>query len=273
MEVISGWQPWLTMGRCTKSGRMTRPDSRQANDHRPIEIIPGFQRKAEGSVLFRAGGTVVLCTASIDPVVPGWMMGQGKGWLTAEYQMHPRANARRESRDGRGKALSGRSMEIQRLIGRALRAAIDLDALGERTVAIDCDVLEADAGTRTASVSAGFVALALALSKLTNKGDLRKPVLRDQIAAISVGHVRSEVLLDLCYEEDRVAGVDMNVVASATGEIVEVQATAEGRAVPRREIDTMIDVALAGIASVAQTQRRALESAKVDLASLFQPKA
>jgi ribonuclease PH len=144
-----------------------RPDGRSLNSHRPVEILAGFQRNAEGSVLYRAGRTVVLCTASVDPVVPAWMVGKGKGWLTAEYQMHPRANPdRREGREGRGKALSGRTQEIQRLIGRALRAAVDLGAIGERTIAIDCDVLEADGGTRTASVTAGFVALAIALETM-----------------------------------------------------------------------------------------------------------
>src|ERR1043165_3724469 len=143
-----------------------RPDSRTLDAHRPVEMIPGFHRNAEGSVLYRAGSTVVLCTASVEPTVPAWMVGKGKGWLTAEYQMHPRSSPqRREARDGRGKAPSGRTQEIQRLIGRALRAAVNLDALGERTIALDCDVLEADGGTRTASITGSFVALALALAK------------------------------------------------------------------------------------------------------------
>ena len=150
-----------------------RPDSRALDAHRPVEMICGFHRFAEGSVLYRAGHTVVLCTASIDDKVPPFLEGKGKGWLTAEYQMHPRANPqRREARDGRGKAPSGRTQEIQRLIGRALRAAVELDDLGERTIALDCDVLEADGGTRTASITGGFVALALAVDKLTKKGTL-----------------------------------------------------------------------------------------------------
>src|SRR5580693_725885 len=157
---------------------MARPDGRKLDALRPVEMIPGFHRPAEGSVLYRAGGTVVLCTASIDAKVPPFLEGKGKGWLTAEYQMHPRANPpRRESRDGRGKAPSGRTQEIQRLVGRALRAAVDLDRLGERTITIDCDVLEADGGTRTASVTGGFVALALALAKVQARA------LREAVAA------------------------------------------------------------------------------------------
>src|SRR5436190_11079498 len=181
---------------------MPRPDGRALDVLRPVEMSVGFHRYAEGSVLYRAGHTVVLCTASVDPKVPPWMEGKGKGWITAEYQMHPRSSPeRRENRDGRGKAPSGRTQEIQRLIGRALRAAVDLDALGERTLAIDCDVLEADGGTRTASITGGFVATALALAKLAAKGLLAGPVLRDQIAAISVGHLASGLALDLVYVE------------------------------------------------------------------------
>lgn len=251
---------------------MNRPDGRALSDHRPVEMIPGFHRNAEGSVLYRAGATVVLCTASIDAGVPAWMAGKGKGWLTAEYQMHPRSSpARREARDGRGKAPSGRTQEIQRLIGRALRAAVDLDALGERTLAIDCDVLEADGGTRTASITGGFVATALALAKLSARGLLAGPVLRDQIAAVSVGHLVSGLALDLVYVEDSAARVDLNLVATAHGAIVEVQGTAEGVAVPRAAIDRMVDLGLAGVASLARLQTRALASAGVTLEALMQP--
>ena len=169
---------------------MPRPDGRPLTMPRRVEMIVGFHRPSEGSVLYRAGGTVVLCTASIDTNVPEFLRGKGKGWLTAEYQMHPRANPpRREQREGRNKPPSGRTQEIQRLIGRALRAALDLDGLGERTIAIDCDVLEADGGTRTASITGGFVALGLALGRLQENGQLTKPVLRDVVAAISVGHL------------------------------------------------------------------------------------
>ena len=233
-------------------------------------MVPGFHHNAEGSVLYRAGRTVVLCTASIDPSVPAWMAGRGKGWLTAEYQMHPRSSPeRREARDGRGKAPSGRTQEIQRLIGRALRAAVDLEALGERTISIDCDVLEADGGTRTAAITGGFIALALALAHLRARGQLTQPTLRDQVAAISVGHLEAGLALDLVYTEDSKARVDMNVVATGEGAIIEVQATAEGDAVPRHEIDQMIDLALAGIRSLCGVQRDAITAAGVDLDTLF----
>lgn len=250
---------------------MPRSQSRNATDPRPVEMVPDFHRNAEGSVLYRAGGTVVLCTASIDPTVPTWMVGRGKGWLTADYQMHPRAGrARREAREGRGKALSGRTQEIQRLIGRALRSAVDLDSFGERTIVIDCDVLEADGGTRTASVTGSFVAVAFALSRLAKNGQLEKPVLRDQVAAISVGHCDNEMLLDLDYSEDSKARVDLNVVATARGTLIEVQATAEGEAVERSDIDRMIDLGLSGVNKLVGVQRQTLSSGGVDLEKLFQ---
>jgi ribonuclease PH len=248
-----------------------RFNARNSNDPRPIEMVPDFHHNAEGSVLYRAGGTVVLCTASIDPTVPQWMLGRGKGWLTADYQMHPRAGrARREAREGRGKSLSGRTQEIQRLIGRALRSAVDLDSFGERTIVIDCDVLEADGGTRTASVTGSFVAVAIALSRMMKKGDLPKPVMRDQVAAISVGHVGDELLLDLDYSEDSKARVDLNVVATARGTLIEVQATAEGEAVERRDIDRMVDLGLSGVNKLLGVQRQTLSKADVDLEKLFQ---
>ncbi len=233
-------------------------------------MVTGFHRPSEGSVLYRAGGTVVLCTASVESKVPPFLEGKGKGWLTAEYQMHPRANPpRREQRDGRGKAPSGRTLEIQRLVGRALRAAVDLDRIGERTVTIDCDVLEADGGTRTASVTGGFVALALALHKLTARGDLKERVVREPVAATSVGVVAGDALaLDLMYLEDSAARVDLNVVATASAGIVEIQGTAEGEAVPRTTIDAMVDLALVGIARLVTQQRAALAGAGVDLAAL-----
>jgi ribonuclease PH len=250
---------------------VNRPDGRRLDQHRPVEIVTGFHRNAEGSALYRAGGTVVLCTVSIDASVPAWMAGRGKGWLTAEYQMHPRSSPqRREARDGRGKAPSGRTQEIQRLVGRALRAAVDLDRLGERTLALDCDVLEADGGTRTASITGSFVALGLALDTLRRKGALTTPVPRDQVAAISVGHLEGGLALDLAYVEDSAARVDLNLVATARGAIVEVQGTAEGEAVPRAEIDAMVDLGLAGVASLARVQREALAKAGVELGPLFQ---
>ncbi len=238
-------------------------------------MITGFHRPSEGSVLYRAGGTVVLCTASVESKVPPFLEGKGKGWLTAEYQMHPRANPpKREQRDGRGKAPSGRTLEIQRLVGRALRAAVDLDRIGERTVTIDCDVLEADGGTRTASVTGGFVALALALHKLTARGDLKERVVREPVAATSVGVVAGDALaLDLMYLEDSAARVDLNVVATASAGIVEIQGTAEGEAVPRTTIDAMVDLALVGIARLVTQQRAVLAGAGVDLAALTRPGA
>jgi ribonuclease PH len=237
---------------------------------RPVEVVAGFHRLAEGSVLYRAGGTAVLVTASVDESVPDFMKGKGKGWITAEYQMHPRANPkRRESRDGRDKPLSGRSREIQRLIGRSLRAAIDLDKFGERSVHIDCDVLEADGGTRTASVTGGFIALALALGALKKSGKVTRPVLRDQIAAISVGHVDGEFALDLCYAEDSTARVDLNLVATSKGAIVEIQGTAEGAAVPRADIDEMVNLGLEGVAELARIQRKILSEAGLDVAALL----
>ena len=237
---------------------------------RPVETVPGFHRLSEGSVLYRAGGTVILATASVEESVPEFMKGQGRGWITAEYQMHPRANPkRRENRDGRDRPLSGRSREIQRLIGRSLRAAIDLDRLGERSVHLDCDVLEADGGTRTASVTGGFIALVLALAAIRKSGRLRQPALRDQVAAVSVGHVDGEFALDLCYAEDSTARVDLNLVATAKGAIVEIQGTAEGEAVPRKDVDEMVDLGLLGIEELVNVQNAAFAQAGVDPAGLF----
>ena len=242
---------------------MLRPDGRPLDALRPVEMTAHFHRPSEGSVLYRAGGTVVLCTASVDEKVPPFLEGKGQGWLTAEYQMHPRANPRRQDRDGRSRALGGRTQEIQRLVGRALRAAVDMRQLGQRTITVDCDVLEADGGTRTASVTGGFVALALALAKLGTRA------LREPVAATSVGFLDGTGLaLDLCYIEDSRARVDLNVVATATGKIVEVQGTAEGVPVERRDLDAMVDLALAGIGRLAETQRELLARVGVDVDAL-----
>lgn len=247
-----------------------RPDGRASDVLRPVEMQIGFHRYAEGSVLYRAGHTVVLCTASVDPKVPAWMEGKGKGWITAEYQMHPRANPdKRESRDGRGKAPSGRTQEIQRLVGRALRAAVDLQKLGERQISIDCDVLEADGGTRTASITGGFVALAIALAKISKDGRLAQRVIREPVAATSVGYLNDDLALDLVYLEDSRAEVDLNLVATRSGAIIEVQGTAEGAPVPRREIQRMMDLALVGIEQLTHVQEKALAAAGVDLSSLL----
>jgi ribonuclease PH len=250
---------------------MPRPDNRPLDALRPTVFTVGFHRLAEGSVLYRAGGTVVLCTASVDDKVPSFLEGKGKGWLTAEYQMHPRANARRQERDGRGRGLGGRTQEIQRLIGRALRAGVNLDAIGPRTLTLDCDVLEADGGTRTASITGSYVALAVAISKLTKDGALTKRVLRGPVAAVSSGLVEGiGLLLDLAYAEDSQARVDLNVVATEHGEIIELQGTAEGEPVPRADLDRMTDLALDGIRELTRRQRLALAEAGVDLPSLLE---
>jgi ribonuclease PH len=251
---------------------MPRPDGRTLTEHRPVEMVVGFHRPSEGSVLYRAGGTVVLATASVDDAVPEFLRGKASGWLTAEYQMHPRANRpRREAREGRTKAPSGRTQEIQRLVGRALRSAIDLRSLGERTITVDCDVLEADGGTRTACITGGFVALAVALATLRTSGKLKGPVLRDQVAAVSVGHTEEGLALDLVYVEDSAARVDLNLVCTGRMSIVEVQGTAEGEAIPREDIDKMIDLGLRGATSLMQTQRDVLEAAGIDVPALFLP--
>ncbi len=247
-----------------------RHDGRAADALRPVEMTPGFQRFAEGSVLYRAGHTVVLCTASVDAKVPPWMEGKGKGWITAEYQMHPRASReKRENRDGRGKAPSGRTQEIQRLVGRALRAAVDLQKLGERQITVDCDVLEADGGTRTASITGGFVALAIALAKLKDDGRLTENVIREPVAATSVGFLNDEMLLDLVYVEDSRAEVDLNMVATRSGEVIEVQGTAEGAPVPRKDIIRMMDMALVGIDRLTHIQEKTLAATGIALSSLL----
>jgi ribonuclease PH len=233
-------------------------------------VETGFHRLSEGSVLYRAGGTVVLVTASVDESVPEFMRGSGRGWVTAEYQMHPRANPqRREGREGRGKSLSGRTQEIQRLIGRSLRSALELGRLGERTLHIDADVLEADGGTRTASITGGYIAMVLALARLQRAGKLVGRVIRDQVAAVSAGHVDGELALDLCYAEDSSARMDLTVVATSRGGLVEVQATAEGEAVPRPEVDALVDLALHGIARLHRVQADALREAGVDTTELY----
>ncbi|MBN1611409.1 MAG: ribonuclease PH [Polyangiaceae bacterium] len=237
---------------------------------RPVQVVPGFHSMAEGSVLYRSGRNVVLVTASVDESVPEFMRGQGIGWVTAEYQMHPRSNpTRREKRDGRERPLNGRSKEIERLVGRALRSAVRRDRLGERSVVVDCDVLEADGGTRTACITGGWVALALALDRLKRTRKLPGPLLRDQVAAVSAGYVAEELLLDLCYAEDSVARFDLNVVATGRGEIVELQGTAEGAAMPRSSMDAMVTLALEGISELCTAQRDALSTAGVALDGLL----
>src|SRR5690242_19168176 len=204
-----------------------RTDKREPRDMRPVEIVTGYLMTAEGSALIKVGNTHVLCAATVEDTVPPFLRNSGKGWVTAEYSMLPRATAKRTPREvSKGRA-SGRTHEIQRLIGRSLRSVVDTAALGERTVIVDCDVLQADGGTRTASITGAYVALAVALRKLVKYGALKTLPLRDSVAAASVGIVRGVPMLDLCYEEDSQADVDMNVVMTGAGKFVEVQGTAE----------------------------------------------
>jgi ribonuclease PH len=246
-----------------------RHDGRAADALRPVEIQTGWKRQADGSVLYRAGGTLVLCTASVDEGVKDFLRGRGRGWVTAEYLMHPRAGAKRQARDGfNGRPLSGRSHEIARLVGRALRGAVDTRILGERTITLDCDVLEADGGTRTASVTGGMVALALALDAMRRRGTITGKPLVSMVSAVSAGIVKGEALLDLCYEEDRQAEIDLNLVATPDGRVVELQATAEGAPVDRASVDRLVDLALRGTLELAARQREVLSAAGVDLAAL-----
>ncbi len=249
----------------------TRVDGRSADAIREITIETGFLKNPEGSVLYRCGGTRVLIAASVEESVPAWMRGKGNGWVTAEYAMHPRANPQRKERDGRKGRIDGRTQEIQRLIGRALRSAIDPAKLGERQITVDCDVLDADGGTRTASITGGFVALAIALDVLKKRGAVGAGVLRAPIAAISAGLVGGRRLLDLAYVEDAKADVDLNVVASGADAIVEVQGTAEGAPVPRTDFDGLVDLGLSAMPALRAAQNRALASAGVNMAALGLP--
>ena len=236
---------------------MNRSDNRYEDALRPVTLELDFVSQAEGSVLVSAGKTRVLCNASIDKDVPRWLKGQGKGWVTAEYALMPRSTNTRVDRERKG--ASGRTQEIQRLVGRSLRACTDLVALGERQIIVDCDVIEADGGTRTASITGGFVALALAISRLKATEKIDRQILTGWLAAISVGVVDGTPLLDLCYEEDSRAGTDMNVVAFDDGRLVEVQGTAEHGAYTRAELDLMLDLALGGIRTLGGIQKHALE--------------
>lgn len=235
-----------------------RADGRQPGQLRPITFERDFTDMAAGSVLVSFGRTRVLCTASVEDDVPRWMRGSGKGWVTAEYSMLPGASPeriRREVKDGKP---SGRTQEIQRLIGRSLRSVCDMVVLGERSIMVDCDVLQADGGTRTASISGGYVALHDALTRLVVAGELAEHPLIENCAAVSVGIVDSRPLLDLPYVEDAAAEVDMNVVMTASGRFIEVQGTAEGQAFSRAELDELLDLASAGVAEIVSYQDAAL---------------
>lgn len=235
---------------------MMRIDGRSPDQLRPISIEIGAAPYAEGSALIAYGKTRVLCTATVEDGVPAWMRGQQSGWVTAEYAMLPRATLQRTRRERNGP--SGRTQEIQRLIGRSLRAAIDLDALGERTITIDCDVLQADGGTRTAAISGGYVALALAVEYLVRSGVLEARPTLTPVAAVSVGVLQGVLLLDLCYEEDSQADLDCNVVMNSAGGYIEVQATAERSAVTRDQLNALLDLAGRGIQQILDAQAAAL---------------
>jgi ribonuclease PH len=231
-----------------------RPDGRRPDQLRPLEIITGFQKHAEGSALVKLGDTWVLCAASVENGVPSFLVGKNQGWLTAEYAMLPRSTHTRSKRDP-----GGRGKEIQRLIGRSLRAAVDLSVLGERTINVDCDVLSADGGTRVSSITGAWVACALAIKKLVAAGQLPDMrALKPPVAAVSVGVVNGQVVLDLPYVEDSKADVDMNVVGDESGNLIEVQGTAEHATFDRKQLDAMLDLATAGIRQLAVAQRKAV---------------
>ena len=237
---------------------MTRSFDRSDADLRPVEIEPGFVSSADGSALISVGGTRVICTASVSTRVPKWMEGNGKGWVTAEYSMLPASTGDRKPRDISKGKLDGRSVEIQRLIGRSLRVGVDFEALGERSVYVDCDVLEADGGTRCASITGGYVALYLALAELVKSGELKKMPITTAIAAVSVGMVGGRAVCDLDYSEDSTAEVDANVVMTGDGGLVEVQATAEQTPLSRAHLDDLLGLAEVGITQLRVAQEAAI---------------
>jgi ribonuclease PH len=235
-----------------------RTDGRGPRDLRAVELQPGFMPNAEGSCLVTMGNTKVICTASIQEGVPRWMKGKGWGWLTAEYSMLPRSTSERVDREVNRGRVGGRTQEIQRLIGRSLRAITDLTVMGEWTIIVDCDVLQADGGTRTASITGGYVALRLAVQRLLDEGKLKADPIHTSVAAVSVGLVEGSPCLDLKYDEDSAADVDMNVVMTGTGKFVEVQGTAEKGVFAREELDELIDMAENGIRELLEHQEKAL---------------
>jgi ribonuclease PH len=233
-----------------------RHDKRKPADIRPVKIKRGYTRSAAGSVLYQAGRTTVLCTASVEESVPPWMTGKGRGWVTAEYNMLPGSTSPRKRRDRL--KVDGRTTEIQRLIGRSLRAIVDLEALGERMITVDCDVLEADGGTRTASITGAFIALADAIRSIKELPDPQARPLRDSVAAISAGIVDGRAVLDLDYVEDSGASVDMNVVMTGAGQFIEIQGTGEEATFSDRELNAMLKLAKSGIAALTAAQRKSL---------------
>ena len=234
---------------------MTRADGRAPAQPRPTTITPGFSMHAEGSVLIEVGRTRVICTASVEDRVPPFLRNTGKGWVTAEYGMLPRATSTRTQREASAGKVGGRTQEIQRLIGRSLRSVVRLPELGERTIWVDCDVIQADGGTRTASITGGFVALALAVKRLRGAGQLRTIPIQDHVAATSVGVVDGTPLLDLAYDEDSRADVDMNIVKTGDGRFIEVQGTAEGPPFERKALDALMELADGGIRELVEIQR------------------
>jgi ribonuclease PH len=235
-----------------------RPSGREADQMRVVRFTPGFTRHAEGSVLAEFGDTRVLCTASVENRVPPWLRGKGSGWVTGEYGMLPRATNTRSGREAARGKQSGRTQEIQRLIGRSLRSVIDLSALGERTVTLDCDVLQADGGTRTASISGAYVALSIAMQKLFDAKTIKKNPLHGQVAAVSVGIYDGAAVLDLDYPEDSQAETDMNIVMNEAGRFIEVQGTAEGHAFSDEEFSAMLALARKGIDEIIVSQNEVL---------------
>ncbi|MCC6342325.1 MAG: ribonuclease PH [Bryobacterales bacterium] len=239
-----------------------RIDQREPDQLRPVRIEPGYLLTAEGSAMVTFGNTRVLCAATVEETVPPFLRNQGKGWVTAEYSMLPRATAARTPREVNKGRQSGRTLEIQRLIGRSLRAVVNMEALGERSVIVDCDVIQADGGTRTASITGAYVAMAIALKQLTGYGQLKKSPLRDHVAAISVGIVGRVPMLDLCYEEDSQAEVDANVVLTGGGQFVEFQATAERNSFDDEQMGQLVRLARKGVKELVELQKQALEEAR-----------
>ena len=233
-----------------------RSDGRRPDELRPLQIIRGYTRSSPGSVLIRAGNTMVLCTASLADRVPDWLAGKGRGWVTAEYDMLPGSTGQRRERSR--KRLDGRTTEIQRMIGRVLRAVVDMEALGERCIWLDCDVIQADGGTRTAAVTGTYVALCDAVRWMRQTGMINRSPIVEPVAAVSVGKVDGRILVDLDYSEDSRAEVDLNVAMTASGSLVEVQGTGEGGAFTRNELDRMLDRAVGGIRRLILAQQRAL---------------
>ena len=241
---------------------MKRVDERAYDELSPIKIIPGYQSFAEGSALIKLGKTHVLCSVSVEERVPPFLKGSGTGWITAEYAMLPRATVTRSQRDSTQGHVGGRNQEIQRLIGRSLRAVTDMAALGERTLIVDCDVIQADGGTRTASITGAYVALHQALEKLMHMGVISSIPLKSAVAATSVGIVNTYMMLDLCYDEDSQAAVDFNIVMTSKGEFVELQGTAEGKPFTKQSIDDLLSLAERGIQQLFKAQQDVLKGGK-----------